>query len=344
MNPKTLVIDFVPKIKKETSATLRNKKYAEDMLEAYDLGEVIICTNETYSEPLRTQDPYVILVSSEYLAQEIKNIKSDSHIYVIKSANTIFSRKAEIEDRKEKQDKIFKSAEEDIKKFRESSEEERKELRKVASMSYDDIYKMLTKAFISEDKDVSQKARDILFGEGERHSNIIWMRVQMMAEVWEHADCETREKLMCMSMERHIDQGSARKIENYVDESGQTYHQYVIVDPFGEDTEHIRRLPFGTKGQDKYEYERLLEQNDIPTNFLRLQMEANSVKEKWEEARKHECEKVQRVLDEWKEDPKKSKKELGVVPWDKDDNVDEPLSEKELESLRNFLDKTKTPK
>lgn len=339
MNPKTLIIGFVPESKKETSVTLRNKTYAEDILASYDLGEIVTCTNETYSEPLNTCDPYVIITTSDYLAHQIKDVKSDTHVYVTDSANSIFSRKAEVEKKKEEQKKIFKAAEEDIQKFRESSEEERKELRKFAAMSYDDVYKMLTKAFISEDKDVSQKAREILFGEGERHPNIIWMRVRMMAEVWEHADCETREKLMCMSMERHINQGTARKIENYTDEQGQSYHQYIFLDPFGKDMEHVRRLPFGTKKQDKYEYERLLEQNEIPTNYLRLQLEANSVRQEWDKHIKNECEKVKKVLEEWEKDPTKSKKELGVVPWDEYDDVSNPLTERELKSLRNFLKK-----
>jgi hypothetical protein len=34
-----------------------------------------------------------------------------------------------------------------------------------------------------------------------------------------------------------------------------------------------------------------------------------------------------------------SKKELGVVPWNEKDNISEPLTEKELNSLVNFLNK-----
>lgn len=54
---------------------------------------------------------------------------------------------------------------------------------------------------------------------------------------------------------------------------------------------------------------------------------------------KIECEKVARVLEAWKEDPKQSRKELGVVPWNEWDDVNEPLTERELQSLQNFIKK-----
>lgn len=74
---------------------------------------------------------------------------------------------------------------------------------------------------------------------------------------------------MCSSMEKHIEQGTARKMDSFVDKDGLEYHQYMFLDPWGNDLKHIRRLPFATKGQSLIEYENLLEKNEIPTNFLR---------------------------------------------------------------------------
>jgi hypothetical protein len=113
----------------------------------------------------------------------------------------------------------------------------------------------------------------------------------------------------------------------------------MFLDPLGYDTNHIRRLPFATKDQERYAYENLLEKNEIPTNYLRVQVEANSVRKQWDDYLASECVKVRRVLEVWKKDPSKSKKELGVIPWNKDDDVDESLTERELASLKNFLKK-----
>jgi len=206
-------------------------------------------------------------------------------------------------------------------------------------MDYNELYKMIQKALISDDENLKKSAWDLLFGEGERHSNLIWMRVQMMAEMWDHADWKGREQLMLMSMERHIDQGTARKMDNFTDEDGLEYYQYMFLDPFGKDTNHIRRLPFATKGQDKYAYENLLEKNEIPTNYLRVQIEANSLRKQWDDYIESECQKVQKVLDEWEKDNTKGKKELGVGTWNETDDPDSPLIDQEIDWLKNFLKK-----
>ena len=58
-------------------------------------------------------------------------------------------------------------------------------------------------------------------------------------------------------MNQHIDNGMARKIENFTDEDGQIFHQYMFTDFYGRDINYIRRIPFGEKGQNKYAYETL---------------------------------------------------------------------------------------
>ena len=63
------------------------------------------------------------------------------------------------------------------------------------------------------------------------------------------------------------------------------------------------------------------------------------MKSKKEEYFKNETEKVFKVLTAWKDNPALSKKELGVLPWEEGDSTDDPLTERELQSMRNFLEK-----
>jgi len=343
MNPKVLVIGFVPKAKeKETKTTLRNRQYAEETLAKYDLGETIVCNDPEFRELLPTHDPIIVLVTSETTAQEVKTIKPDSLVYVIQAPSSVFYRKENVEENLAEQDKKFSEAERMVKHYRESSEEERVHFRKFAAMSYNDMYKMIQQAIIGENEELRKSAWDLLMN-NDGHSNFVWMRVQLMAEVWEHSKGKQLEELMLMSMERHIDQNTAYKMDNFTDEDGLEYHQYMFLDPFGCDTNHIRRLPFAIKNQDRYAYEALLEKNEIPTNYLRIQVEANAVRKQWDDYLASECVKVKKVLEDWKKDPSKSKKELHVVPWNSEDSNEEPLTERELDSMKNFLKKHDLP-
>lgn len=339
MNPKTYIVDFIPTITKETPSQLRKKEYAENLLNSYDLGEVIICTFEECKKRGVEEQPDVIICTYEYGAQEIKELIPESVLYVAESANSVFSRKAEMDKKMEENIRIFEDASRMVKHIREATDEERVQMRKVHGMSYKDTYKMIQRALISDDENIKKQAWDLLWGPGEKHKNIIWMRVQMMAEVWEHAKGKALEDLMLMSMERHVDYGIARKMDNFTDLDGREYHQYMFLDPYGNDYNYIRRMPCATKNQDRYAYENLLEECEMPKNYLRIQLEADQIRKQWDEYLAVECEKVSKVLEKWKEDPKRSKKELGVAPWEKNGDVEEPLTERELESLNNFLKK-----
>ena len=170
------------------------------------------------------------------------------------------------------------------------------------------------------------------------HSNFIWMRVQLICETWDHCDGKGKEEFLCMAMDQHIDEGIARKLDDFTDVDEQKYHQYMFCDLFGCDLNYIRRIPFGTKGQDKWAYQALLDKYETP-NGPKMMLEAGQMKSKKEKYFKTEVEKVTRVLQAWKDDPKKSKKELGVVPWEKSDSDEEPLTDRELNSMKNFLKK-----
>lgn len=345
MQIDTLIIGYVPltDTTSRKAREIRDDKYFKELLSGFDLGTVHYASRENWKPKIEEINPLVIIsLGGDYYAEEVNHHKGDALLYAIDDAGSVFYRKAEIEEKKAKHQKVFGEITEIIKKIRDGGEEELSGVRKFAGMSYNDMYKMIQKAIIGDNEDLKKKAWDLLFGEGEKHKNFIWMRVQLMAEVWEHAKGKTFEELMLMSMERHIDQGTARKMDNFTDEDGLEYHQYMFLDPLGYDTNHIRRLPFATKDQEKYGYENLLEKNEIPTNYLRVQVEANSLRKQYDDYLASECVKVKRVLEEWEKDKSKSKKELGVVPWNESDDVNDPLTERELESLNNFLKKHAT--
>lgn len=310
----------------------------DDLLSTYDMGEVVFCTFAECKERGVADKPDVIICCYETYAREIKQLMPEAVLYVAEGVSSVFSRKSETEKRMEKNVKIFKDAAESVKSIREATPEEREQMRKFHAMSYEDTYKMIQKAIISDNEDTRKKAWDLLWGPGEKSSNIIWMRVQMMAEVWEGSKGKNLEELMLMSMERHTDYGLARKIEDYTDEDGQEYHQYVYIDPFGNDMEYVRRLPRASKDQDRYGYEALLEKNEIPTNYMRVQLEADQFRDQCDKIRAEECEKVKKVLEEYEKNTGKSRKELGVSTYG-DFSDSDPLTDAEVDSLKIFLEK-----
>jgi len=335
MNPKTLLVDFVPTITKETPSQLKRRAYAEEVLASYDLGDVTICSMQECRELLLTTDPDIIIASSDYEAQELKKLKPEAVLYVAISASSIFARKAEEETRKEENHKVFTDAARTVNEIRNATPEEREQMRKVHGLSYDEMYKMITKALTSDNEDLKKKAWDLLWGPGEKHSNILWMRTQMMAEVWEHSKGERLEQLMLMSMERHLDHGIAREMDDFEDADGQKYHQYMFLGPYGEDFKLIRRLPYAPKDCDRYRYERMLEECEIPTNFLRLQIEANEIRKRWNEHLEHECAKIERILTQYEEHPESTRETLGVASYPED--KDKPLTTEEVTYIQSVL-------
>lgn len=335
MQPKTFLVDFAPTTWKETPSQLRRKGYVDELFKTYDLGEVIPCSLTECKERGPVEKPDIIICTYRYEAQEIKTLVPEAVMYVVDGVSTVFSRKAEIEEKMEENRKIFKDAAETVQRIREATPEEREQMRKYHAMTYDETYKMIQHAIISDNEDLRKKAWDLLWGPGEKNSNIIWMRVQMMAEVWEGSKGERLEQLMLMSMERHIDFGLARKIENYIDEDGQEYHQYVYIDPYGHDMEYVRKLPCASKDQERYSYEALLEKNDLPKNYLRVQMEANQFKKEVDEYREAERAKILAVLENYAKNPKMGRKELGVAS--EPEKEKKPLLKKEVIYLREIL-------
>lgn len=333
---KTLVVGYEPpELNTLKGANLNKHQYFQETLASYNLGEVLFLSLEDGKKQINEINPLLVLTFYDTYAREIKEIKKDILLYVIPTHGQIFSRKVEVEKQKDKLNKILTEAESVVSEIV-SGEKDDTELRKYGALSYKDLYDMITKAIIGDDEDLKKKAWDLLWGEGEKHSDIIWMRVQMMAECWEHSRGEQLEQLMLMSMERHIDMRLARKMDMFTDEDGHKYHQYMFLDPYGNDLKHIRRLPCATKDEDRYGYEAKLEKCEIPTNFLRVQMEANQFRKECDEYLQGECDKIQAVLDKYKENPKLSKRELGVGVRD-EQQAKKPLTKKEFKILSQMI-------
>lgn len=329
MTIKTVVAGYEPpKLDSLKGAQLIRHQYFQDTLASYNLGEVFFLSLEEAKKQIPEINPLLVFTFYDTHAGELKEIKKDTLLYVIPTHGQIFARKVEVDEQKEKLNRILSEAESVVSEVI-SGEKEDTDLRMFAGLSYKDLYDMITKALISEDEDLKKKAWDLLWGEGEKRSDIVWMRVQMMAECWEHSKGKNLEQLMLMSMERHIDMRLARKLDMFTDAEGQEYHQYMFLSPYGNDMNHIRRLPCAIKDEDRYAYEARLEKCEIPTNFLRVQLEANQFRKECDQYLEGECAKIQAVIDKYHENPKLSKKELGVGCRSEDEAI-QPLTEEEF--------------
>ena len=280
MKIKTLIIGFVP-LKDTTGKKPRELKadqYFKDLLSNFDLGEVHLAeqSQSEYQKSIDTLNPFIVIVFDEFVAREVKDYKKEVFIYVAIAPSSIFHRKAEVESKQAKQREMFEEIARLVKRIRDDGQENEALIRKTASTSYQEMYDMLIKALISDRKDLQEKAWDLLT-RNDVYSNFIWMRAQLICEVWEYADGKGREEFLCMAMDQHIENGVARKLEDFTDLDGQIFHQYMFFFPDGSDANYIRRIPVGHKGQDKYEYEAILKKYDTPTG-PRLMLEAGEVK------------------------------------------------------------------
>lgn len=340
MTIKTLVAGYEPpELETLKGAQLKRHQFFQETLASYNFGEVLFLSLDDAKQKINGINPLLVFTFYDTEAREIKEVKKDCLLYLIPSYGQIFARKAEVDTQKEKLNRILTEAEGVVAEII-SGEKDDTELRKFASLSYKDMYDMITKAIISDDEDLKAKAWDLLWGDGEKHSDIIWMRVQMMVETWENSKGDQLEQLMLMSMERHIDMNLVRKMDTFTDADGQQYHQYMFLSPYGDDMNHIRRLPFAKKDEDRYAYEARLEECEIPTNFLRLQLEANQYRKQCDEYLQDECDKIQAVLDRYAENPELSKEELGVGTRDKGEEL-EPLNKEEYEILISMKNDTR---
>lgn len=156
-----------------------------------------------------------------------------------------------------------------------------KAARQYAGMSYNDTCVWLIQMIISDREDLHQKAWDLL-SRNDGHPDFVWMRAQLLCEVWDHGDGKKKEEFLCMAMDQHIENGIAEQLEDFTAVDGKIYRQYMFYFFDGSDANYIRRIPVGQVGQDKYAYETLLKKCDTP-NGVQVIMEAGQLKSKKEE-------------------------------------------------------------
>lgn len=339
MDVPTLVIGFVPLegATAQKPKQLREDTYMKELFAQFDLGTLHYTSQSDWKTKVDEVNPlFIILLGHDYYATEVREYKKDAMLFTTYDAGQIFYRKAKMEEKKIKHCEMLDGISKLVQKVREDGEQEVEAVRKYAAMSFDDMYGMIKKGMLSEDKDLKQQAWDLLFGDNVK-GDFIWMRTKFLADTWDHADGKGKEELMCMAMEQHVEGGVARKLDIFTDADGQQYHQYMFCHFNGYDLNYIRRIPFGQKGQDKYAYEALISE-ETPKNFVRVVLEAGQMREQKEKYFKEESEKVARVLREWKENPHKTMRELMVQPHE-EGIEDEPMTERELGALKRFLER-----
>lgn len=338
MNIKTLIIGFVPPTETvgKKPREIRDNAYFKELLANFDLGEVYYAPYNNWAPIINEINPLFVIVFDDYYAEQVKDYKKDALIYVIYSAGQIFSRKAEIEKKKTKQLKTLTEISGLVRQAKNGDEKYISEMRSFASMSYSDMYKMLVRSIIGDNDDLRKKAWSLLT-DNNVHKNFIWMRAQLLGEVWQNCDGKGKEEFLCMAMDQHIDNGTARKLDIFTGADGQQFHQYMFCNFHGCDLNYIRRIPFGVKKQDKYTYQSILDKYDTPTG-IQIMLEAGQMRTKKEEYIKDRCIVFATMLKIWKEDPLKPMKELGVKPWPPYTEND-PLIGRELDGFKDFLQK-----
>ena len=339
MEINTLIIGYIPitDTMGKKPRELRDHNYFKELLVNYDLGNVHYSnqTDINWKAKIDEVNPIIIIyLGGDYYAQEVKKYKNDALMYLAVDAGSIFYRKTEMEEKKKKNIKIFTEIESIVKKLKTDGEKEMEGVRKFSAMSYNDMYRMITKAIISDDEDLKKKAWSLLMN-NNGHSDFVWMRVQLICECWEASDAKGKEKFLNLAMKDHIDNGLARELVIHTDEEGIEYRQYEFLYPSGERTYYIRRIPIATKEMEKYGYENLLTKYETP-NGARMLLEVGQMKSEMKKYADFEAEKIYNVLKEWKADPKKTQRELNIV--DPEGVIhNEPLKEKHVEAFKKLL-------
>lgn len=274
----TLIIGFTP-LEDSSGKKPREIKYDtyfKGLLADFRLGEVFFVKRENFREAIDQHDPFIVIVFDEFTAGEIKDYKKDVFVYVIDSPSTIFYRKAEIEEKQKRQRETFQEIAGLVERLKVEDEKGIKAARHYAGMSYQDTYDWLIQMIISDREDLQKKAWELLT-RNDGHPSFIWMRAQLICEVWDHGDGKKKEEFLCMAMQQHIDMGSARQLPDFTEADGQVFHQYLFLYPDGSAANYIRRIPVGFAGQDKYTYEAILKKYDTPTGPQAL-LEAGQVR------------------------------------------------------------------
>lgn len=289
---QTVIIGYIPLTNAagKKSRELRDDQYFKNILADFDIGEVHFATQSSYQEVIAAVNPFVIIVFDESAAQQVKNYKKDAFIYIIDPPGTIFYRKATATTKQAEQRKIFQQIAGLVQQIRNEDDNKLEIIRKVAGLGYKETYDMLIRAAGCEREDLRKRAWQLLT-DNNAPSAFIWMRAQLVTEVWNYGDGKIKEKFLCLAMDQHIENGLAHQLADFTDAEGQVFHQYMFHHVNGEDANCIRRIPVGEKGQNKYTYEAILEKYGTP-NGPQMMLEAGQYRTERDEYIKREAEKI----------------------------------------------------
>jgi hypothetical protein len=234
----------------------RNAEYFNSVLQEHNLGEVHFATYQDYREKLDALNPMIAVTFDETTAGNVRGHKNDIFIYVVDTPSSIFYRKAEVESRQEKHQKIFKEIAGLIQKIVEDGEEKAESARKYAAMTFQDKYDMVVQMLISDDEKTRRLGFEFI-NRNDIDRDFIWIRAKLVTDLWQNADAKGRQGFMEATMQGHLNSGFAHQMENFIDDDGQVYKQYMFHDVRGEDVNEIHLIPVASPGMGKYDYETL---------------------------------------------------------------------------------------
>lgn len=117
--------------------------------------------------------------------------------------------------------------------------------------SITEVYEMVKKAMLSDDKELIDKTWKFLC---EAPGEWVWVKMKLITDCYQAADAEGKAEFCEMGMQDRIDEGSALALAMlFVDETtGIEYQEYLM----GDGT--IYRIPVVTTGMDKYAFDKAL--------------------------------------------------------------------------------------
>ncbi len=333
MHVKTLILSHEPLKTYENikPAAKRDDEYFKELIGSFDLGEVHYASHNDYKEILTTINPIIVIVPGSYYAHELKEFKNDVVVYELESPSWVFYRKAESEKRKVEQREKLESIANLVKHLRKDQTEEH--ARKFATMGYKEMYEMIKQGIISDNKELSKQAWDLVLN--AKKGDFVWMRVNLIVDAWQSSDAQGKYTFLTLAMKDHIDNCFARELAIHTDEDGIQYRQYEFIYPSGFSTKVIRRIPIPTKEMDKSAYESLLYRYESP-NAPQLLLEVGQVKEMWKEETLSEAEKIYTILKMWKDDPTKTMRQLNIINQNGEFH-NEPLRESDVTEFKRIL-------
>ena len=286
MEIKTLIMGHKPFVENgevHKPAEIRADNYFKDLLKKFELGELHFSHYSDYRAAIDQLNPVFCVVFDEYIAEEIRAYKKDILLYVTYSPSAIFHRKNEREERQKKQEKTFKEIEGLIRMIKEKGESGLSSARAFATMGYKEMYEFIQQCIMSNKPDLQKQAWDLVNG-NDGHEQFVWMRANIIVDCWQVADAKGKEEFLTLAMKQYVDEGYARQLDNFIDQEGMEYKQYMFVHPNGDDLNYIRRIPIATKGMEKLAYENLLDKYETPKS-IRMLIEIGESKKLFERYR-----------------------------------------------------------